>query len=96
MRTGVFAEAEVIIDPEALGLAVPLKSVVRFAGVNRFFKVVDGMVKDQIVQLGRQIGDKVEILKGLVEGETILQDAAKARAGKFDPDPSLQGGFLTE
>ena len=87
LRTGVFAEAEVIIDPEALGLAVPLKSVVRFAGVDKVFKVVDGMVKDQIVQLGRQIGDKVEILKGLVEGETILQDAAKARAGKFDPNP---------
>ncbi len=88
LRTGLFAEAEVILDPSAEGLVIPMKSVVRFAGVDKVFKIVDGMVKEQAVQLGRQVADRVEIVKGLAEGDTILQEAAKARAGKFDPAAS--------
>ena len=44
LRSGLFAEAEVILDPQAKALVVPTKSIVRFAGVDKVWKV-DG---DQI------------------------------------------------
>ncbi len=95
LRTGLFAEAEVILDPEAMGLAIPVKSIVRFAGVDKVFKIADGMVKEQPVQLGRQIGDRVEILKGLSEGIPffwkLLKPARESLIPILLPMPILDG-----
>ena len=35
-RTGLFAEAEIVIDPQQRALAVPESSIVHFAGVERY------------------------------------------------------------
>ncbi len=72
LRPGLFAEAEVILDASAQGLAVPMRSVVRFAGVDKVWKIVGSKVQEQPVLLGRQVGESVEILKGISVGDRLL------------------------
>lgn len=82
-RTGLFVEATVVIDKHAKALSVPMRSVVRFAGVDKVWKVIDKEVKDQPIQLGRQYGERVEVLKGIVPGDKILELGSKGKAGNY-------------
>ncbi len=54
LRTGLFAEADVVLNAEAKEIAVPASTIVRFAGVDKVWKLKDGMIVDQPVQLGRK------------------------------------------
>lgn len=92
LRPGLFAEADVILNPDAEGLAIPLRSVVRFAGVDKVWKIVGGKVLEQPVLLGRQVGDQIEILKGIAPGDRLLQQGNQGRVGIYieegSPDAS--------
>ncbi len=83
LRTGLFAEADVVLNAEAKEIAVPASTIVRFAGVDKVWKLKDGMIVDQPVQLGRKVGDLVQVLSGLTEGDQILQNGSAGRAGKY-------------
>ena len=83
LRTGLFAEADVVLDDQAKEIAVPFASIVRFAGVDKVWKLKDGMIVDQPVQLGRRVGDLVQVISGLAEGDKILKNGSVGRAGKY-------------
>jgi len=85
LRSGLFAEAVIKIDPDAKAIAIPVSSLVRFAGVDKVWKIIDGKVKEQVVGLGRQEADFVEIRQGIVSGDRILLEGRDGKAGRFEP-----------
>jgi RND family efflux transporter MFP subunit len=88
LRSGLFAEAEVVLDPQARSLVVPASAVAEFAGVDKVWKVVNGVAQEQVVQTGQRRDDSVQIVGGLAADEFILRNAQEGRAGRiegFDP-----------
>ncbi|MFH1302414.1 MAG: hypothetical protein ABIK07_15240, partial [Planctomycetota bacterium] len=81
LRAGLFAEGQIIIDPDQKAIVVPMSAVVQFAGTEKVWKVVDGKVKIQEVLLGEQRGEQIRILEGLQPGDRILSNAREGRPG---------------
>ena len=48
LRTGIFAEAVVVVDPQAESIVIPRSALMEFAGTEKVWKVVDGMAREQI------------------------------------------------
>jgi RND family efflux transporter MFP subunit len=85
LRTGLFAEAEVMVDPNAQAIVIPRSAVSEFAGAEKVWKLVDGMAKEQVVQSARRSEDVIEITRGLAAGDEILAKAALGRVTKVIP-----------
>jgi RND family efflux transporter MFP subunit len=81
LRTGLFAEAEIVVDPEARTLAVPAPAVSEFAGVEKVWVVRGDEAQEQRIRSGRRDGQLIEILDGLAPGDRIAVDAKKGSAG---------------
>ena len=88
LRTGLFAEAEVVIDPSAEAIVIPAEALTEFAGAEKVWKVVDGIAGEQTVQTGRRSEAGVEITSGLSPGDTILTKAAEGRVARVTPTAS--------
>lgn len=82
LRTGLFAEAAVIVDPLARAIIIPPSAVVEFAGAEKVWKVTDGLAGEQVVETSRHTVEGIEITSGLSEGDVILQDATKGRVAR--------------
>ena len=85
LRAGLFAEAEVVVDAEAMALIVPRSAIVEFAGAEKVWKLVDGVAQEQTVQTSRRADKVVEIVGGLAAGETILVQASEGRVARIEP-----------
>ena len=85
LRAGLFAEAEVVVDAEAMALIVPRSAIVEFAGAEKVWKLVDGVAQEQTVQTSRRADKVVEIVGGLTAGETILVEASEGRVARIEP-----------
>lgn len=81
LRTGLFAEAEIIVGPDDRALLIPRDSIVNFAGLEKVWVVVEGRASARRIRTGRQDGAWVEVLEGLEAGETILSDGQRGREG---------------
>ena len=82
IRAGLFAEAEVVIAPEATAIAVPASAVDSFAGVQKVWKVVEDHAVEQEVLIGMKRNDRFEITSGLELGDEIIIDASKGKRAK--------------
>jgi RND family efflux transporter MFP subunit len=85
LRAGMFAEAEVDVDPAAETLAVPRSAIVEFAGVERVWKVVDGVAQEQAVKTARREDGRIEIAEGLATGDLILVDGGQGQVARIEP-----------
>lgn len=73
LRAGAFVEATITVDASATGLAIPVRSVVSFAGVDRVFLAVNGVLQERQVKLGRRLDrDRQEITSGLQPGDAYV------------------------
>jgi RND family efflux transporter MFP subunit len=81
LRSGLFAEAEILVDPSQHALAVPVRSLVTFGGVERVWAVKDNQSSPRPLRTGRRDGDFVEVLDGLKDGDLILSDGARGHEG---------------
>jgi RND family efflux transporter MFP subunit len=88
LRTGLFAEAEVVVDSSAQAMVIPESAIVEFAGTQKVWKIVDGLAGDQEVLTGARRNGEREILQGLSIGDSILRSAAKGRVAKIKPRTS--------
>ena len=79
LRAGLFAEADIVIDPKHRVLAVPQSAVVEFAGVEKLSIVKDGQTVLRKVRTGQKIGNLIEIIEGVSADEQIAVDEASAR-----------------
>jgi RND family efflux transporter MFP subunit len=84
LRSGLFAEAEVVLDPEARALVVPASAVAEFAGVDKVWKVVNGLTEEQVVRTGQRRDEGIQIISGLTGGESILRNAQEGRVGRVE------------
>jgi RND family efflux transporter MFP subunit len=84
LRTGLFAEADVIVDPGAQSLAVPPAAVTEFAGVEKVWKVVDGVAGEQVVRTARRESGAIEIVEGLAPGDIVLTNAAEGKIARVE------------
>lgn len=97
LRSGLFAEADVVVDPQATALVVPRSAVVRFAGAEKVWKVVAGKTQEQLIQTGRQDAQWLEVLSGLSAGDQVLVEGSQGRLARIEPlagpeaSPSLTG-----
>jgi RND family efflux transporter MFP subunit len=84
LQSGLFADAEIVIDNQAKAIVVPNEALVRFAGVDKVWRVEDDSVKEVVVLLGRREKDRCEIQGGLKEGDEILLNGEQGKTGKFE------------
>lgn len=89
LRTGLFAEAEIVIDPSARSIVVPASAVVEFAGAEKVWKVVDGVATEQEVLTGQRRATGIEILKGIESGDVILRNGNEGQVALIEPIQSL-------
>jgi RND family efflux transporter MFP subunit len=85
LRTGLFAQAEIVVDPAAKSLVVPQTAIIEFAGAQKVWKVIDGVAAEHEVLTGQRRGEQREIIEGLSAGDIILTDAARGRIAKIRP-----------
>jgi multidrug efflux pump subunit AcrA (membrane-fusion protein) len=81
LQAGLFAEAELVVDPNSQAVVVPSSAVSRFAGVQKVWIVADGVAKQQTVRTGREEASRVEILEGLVAGSILVRSASDGHDG---------------
>jgi RND family efflux transporter MFP subunit len=73
LRAGSFVEGSITVNPDARGVALPLRAVLSYAGVERVFVVEKGAAVERQVKTGRRLpGDRLEILQGLAPGELVV------------------------
>jgi RND family efflux transporter MFP subunit len=85
LRTGLFAEGEVVLNPDARSLVVPRTAVAEFAGAEKVWKIVDGTAREVEVRTGLHRAEEVEIVGGLVSGDRILRNARLGRVARIEP-----------
>jgi len=85
LRSGLFAEAAVVVDPDAQSLVIPKGAIMEFAGAEKVWKLVDGMAKEQVIQTGRHDQHGIQVIGGLVAGDQILADAVEGRGARIEP-----------
>lgn len=85
LQTGLFAEAEVVVDPTSQAIAIPPEAITEFAGAEKVWKVVDGLAQEQIVETARRGETAIEIVSGLAPGDTILHHAAEGKIARVTP-----------
>jgi hypothetical protein len=87
LRTGLFAEAEVMVDPAAQSLIVPPAAIMEFAGAEKVWKLINGVAKETVVRTARHGERGVEIVAGLAAGDLILAKATEGRVARVDGIP---------
>lgn len=82
LQAGLFAEAELVVDPDAQAVVVPASAVSRFAGVQKVWIVIDDVARQQTVHTGREENGRVEIIDGLPPGAWVARNAADGHDGE--------------
>jgi len=95
LQAGLFAQAEIIVNPDQKVLATPDSAIAEFAGVQKVWIVREGVAQQQTVRTGREAGGLVEILKGLEEGDQIIASATQAVDGPVIAQQESPGGAST-
>jgi RND family efflux transporter MFP subunit len=81
LQAGLFAEADIVVDPDAEALAVPASAVTRFAGVQKVWRVAEGNASQLTVRTGREENGRIEILSGLAPGDQVIITAEDGHDG---------------
>lgn len=84
LRSGLFSEGIIQMDADSKAIVIPNSALVRFAGVDKVWKVIDGKLKEQVVGLGRKNGDMIEIRSGVSNGDQLLLDGKDGKVGQFE------------
>lgn len=95
IRAGLFATAEVVLNPGAESIVVPQSAVHSFAGSEKVWKVIDGIAQQLEIATGVRRDGNVEITEGLAAGDTILTDASIGRVAKI-LEASSQASIASE
>lgn len=72
LRAGMYGTAMFNFENEAPAIMVPRAAFIGGVNSNRVFIARDGKAYEREVVSGRIIGDRVEILKGLAENDTVI------------------------
>lgn len=88
LRSGLFSQAELVLDDSSKGVVIPKSALVRFAGVDKTWKVTDGKVAEAVVEIGAEFEDTIEITNGLQPGDVIFLNGSAGRVGTYVAEQS--------
>ncbi len=94
LQVGLFAEGEILVDPHARTLAVPVTAVNEFAGVEKVWLVRDAKAAPQVVTTGRRTEQWVEILAGLEAGDWVAATFDEGQAGPVVAEEQPSGNVV--
>lgn len=83
LRAGLFAEAEVVVAPDAMSVVIPETALAEFAGARKVWKVVDGVLQEQSVLIGDRREGQVRITEGISPGDLVLEDASQGMVARI-------------
>lgn len=90
LKPNMYADVSLLAAAEEDVLSVPQGAVIRTGRSSRVVLALgDGRFKAVPVRLGRSVGDRVEILEGLSEGDRVVTSAQFL----IDSESSLMAGF---
>ena len=101
LRPGLLADAQVVLERIPDALHIPLQGVFEEGGNSIVYISAAGRLQPRRVELGRRTETRVEVLDGLVEGETLSleppvdqreRDRAKKKKAAGKSGPSFPGG----
>ncbi|MBU4173949.1 MAG: efflux RND transporter periplasmic adaptor subunit [Actinobacteria bacterium] len=72
LKIGMTGTANVVVASKKAATVVPVEALVEKDGNNFVFKVVDGKARLTEVKIGLVTEDKVEIVEGVVTGDTVV------------------------
>jgi len=72
LRSGAFANVEVILESFEEAILIPAVSLIPDMGEYKVLVFEDGVVSERLVETGIRTSDKVQILSGLAPDETVL------------------------
>ena len=72
LKAGTFARGELVLERAVPTRVVPVASVLSSSGVSRVFIVQAGSVQSRVVKTGRVLGDRMEIVSGVSDGELVV------------------------
>jgi RND family efflux transporter MFP subunit len=82
LKPGMFARCNIFIKEKKKIITIPIKSIVsKESNIGEIFVVKSGISFKKSVELGREIDDRVEILKGLSEGENVVVEGNRELSG---------------
>ncbi|HEX9870096.1 MAG TPA: efflux RND transporter periplasmic adaptor subunit [Candidatus Tectomicrobia bacterium] len=82
LRPGLFARAEIVVDENSPALAVPTKSVVTFAGIEKVIVVQNGKAIEKSITTRRRTGEWTEVVSGINVGELIVIEPGNLQSGQ--------------
>jgi multidrug efflux pump subunit AcrA (membrane-fusion protein) len=91
LKPGMFAQADVIIRQKNDAILIPAYAVIEQSEMRKVLTVMDGKAKSELIQLGADQGELVEIRSGLVEGDTLIV-AGHHKVTSGDPVRIIKGG----
>ncbi len=83
LRAGLFAEAQIVLDPDHQELRIPASAISQFAGAEKVWKVVDGISIQHEVIVGPERDGWVPVIDGLAAGDVLLADGEQGRVAKI-------------
>jgi multidrug efflux pump subunit AcrA (membrane-fusion protein) len=72
LQPGLFATARIELPATKPTVLVPAAAVRTQAGVSSLWVTRDSRAEQRLVQLGRQVGDLVEVVRGVAAGEAVV------------------------
>jgi membrane fusion protein, multidrug efflux system len=73
LKSGMFGRGAISLETSASGMLVPRKAVVERGALTSVWIIdKDAIARMRLVKAGKAVGDKVEILSGLSDGERIV------------------------
>ncbi len=76
LRPGMLADVEMTLQNPA-GLTVPVDAIVDSGAQRRVFvRTAESRFTPRIIRTGRQIGERIQVLEGLKEGDMVVDSGA--------------------
>jgi len=72
LKPGMFARVEIIVREKADAVLIPTYAVLEQSDVNKVFVVVNGKATSEVVQLGADQGESVEVVSGVDVGDSLV------------------------
>lgn len=72
LKPGMFAEVDIIVRQKADAILIPTYAVLEQSEVNKVFIVANGKATSEVVQLGADQGELVEVVSGVDVGDSLV------------------------
>jgi len=91
LKPGMFAQVDIIIRQKNDAILIPTYAVIEQSEMRKVFTLVNGKANLELIELGADQGELVEIRSGLKEGDTLIV-AGHHRISSGETVRVIQGG----